>query len=355
MTLTYNQIWTHSSPTFRLLWSESLLPWFLSTEVSKPLRPLLLGNLGTQHSFLLSLGSIELDSSSDVGEDGWILEYAMTLVQPQPVQFLLINNPQIGSFTTFVLLTFERNAISYWAVGEIFSFNQWLDAVDGSYCTSEGGDDFTYDPQLPNPLPGGFKGHSCGTVKAPNVVSNSQSFSEYQFSEFYKQRQCNEFAKLGLMGVTVLYAAGNTGAAGAQTGYCLDDNGMSDLALTQYRSPYRLIGLLGSLNLNATHFNPGWPATCPWITVVGGTQVKANATTSSPSSPAEEVWNQDMTMGFFESGGGGFSNTFARPAYQEAAVDNYLKFLAKSDPGILKNFNTAGVIFLPSFIWLLTC
>ncbi|KAF8905279.1 Pro-kumamolisin, activation domain-containing protein [Gymnopilus junonius] len=187
-------------------------------------------------------GSIELDPSSDVGEDGWILQYAMSLVQPQPVQFLQMNNPQIG---------------------EVFSFNEWLDAVDGSYCTSEGGDDFTYDPQLPNPLPGGFKDHSCGTVKAPNVVSNSQAFHEYQFSDFYKNRQCNEFAKLGLMGVTIF-------------GYCLDGN--------------------GSENLNATHFNPAWPATCPWITVVGGTQVKANASAS---------------------GGGGFSNTFARPAYQE--------------------------------------
>lgn len=118
-------------------------------------------------------------------------------------------------------------------IGEIFGFNEWLDAVDGSYCTSDGGDDFTFDPQLPNPLPGGFKGHSCGTVKAPHVVSNSQAFHEYQLSEFYKRRQCNEFAKLGLMGVTVLYSAGNTGAAGAQSGYCLDSNGMSLMYLNR--------------------------------------------------------------------------------------------------------------------------
>lgn len=70
--------------------------------------------------------------------------------------------------------------------------------------------------------------HSCGTVKPPNVVSNSQSDEEYRLPEFYLQRQCNEFAKLGLMGVTVLYSAGNTGVAGATTGYCLDDNGEFD-------------------------------------------------------------------------------------------------------------------------------
>ncbi|KDR80277.1 hypothetical protein GALMADRAFT_153925 [Galerina marginata CBS 339.88] len=247
-------------------------------------------------------GSIEIGAESGVGEDDWILQYAMTLVQPQQVQLLQVGNQQTG---------------------ETISFNEWLDAVDGSYCPSDGGDDFTFDPQLPNPFPGGFNDHSCGTVKAPNVVSNSQADHEYRFPQFYRERQCNEFGKIGLMGVTILYSPGNTGTAGAQSGYCLDDN--------------------GSMNLNGTHFNPAWPASCPWVTVVGGTQVKANASANDPSP--EEVWNQDLTMGFFESGGGGFSNHFAQPAYQKTAVEKYLKFLAKSDPAILKHFNTNGRAF----------
>ncbi|KJA23155.1 hypothetical protein HYPSUDRAFT_201701 [Hypholoma sublateritium FD-334 SS-4] len=250
-------------------------------------------------------GTIALDPSSSVGEDDWIFEYAMTLSAPQPVQFLNVGSQQTGQF---------------------FSLNEWLDAVDGSYCTSDGGDDFTFDPQLPNPLPGGFKDHSCGTAKAPNVVSNSQAVDEHAYTAFYRQRQCNEFAKLGLMGVTVLYSAGNTGTSGTntglsgtQSGYCIDEN--------------------GSVNLNATNFNPAWPASCPWITAVGGTQVKANATIGHAP---EEVWNQDLTMGFFESGGGGFSNHFPTPDYQKTAVDAYLKFLAKNDPTTLRNFNTKG-------------
>lgn len=40
------------------------------------------------------LGSIEVDASGDVGEDGFILQYAMTLVAPQPVQFLQVGNNQ---------------------------------------------------------------------------------------------------------------------------------------------------------------------------------------------------------------------------------------------------------------------
>ncbi|KAF8155864.1 subtilisin-like protein [Crassisporium funariophilum] len=242
-------------------------------------------------------GSIALDPASDVGEDGWILQYAMTLVQSQPVQFLQVGNQQIAT-----------------------SFNEWLDAVDGSYCTSDGGDDFSFDPQLPNPFPGGFNDHSCGTATPPNVVSNSQAIHEISYSKFYRERQCNEFAKLGLMGVTILYSGGNTGVGGAQSGYCLDDN--------------------GSMNLNGTHYNPAWPASCPWVTVVGGTQVKANGT-GTPSDPLpEEVWNQDMTLGFFQSSGGGFSNQYPQPAYQKSAVNKYLK--ASVSKAELKNFNSKG-------------
>lgn len=57
---------------------------------------------------IAALGSIALDSNTDVGEDDWVLEYAMALAQPQPVQFLLVGNAQIGklraSFVIHVIL-----------------------------------------------------------------------------------------------------------------------------------------------------------------------------------------------------------------------------------------------------------
>lgn len=40
------------------------------------------------------LGSIEVVESVGVGEDGFILQYAMSLVAPQPVQFLQVGNNQ---------------------------------------------------------------------------------------------------------------------------------------------------------------------------------------------------------------------------------------------------------------------
>jgi tripeptidyl-peptidase-1 len=55
------------------------------------------------------------------------------------------------------------------------------------------------------------------------------------------------------------------------------------------------------------------------------------------------VWNQDLTHGFFLSSGGGFSNRFAMPEYQQATVNSFLARLRKTDPGQLKHFNANGV------------
>lgn len=37
----------------------------------------------------------------------------------------------------------------------------------------------------------------------------------------YEIRQCNEYGKLGLMGVTILYSSGDNGVAGFD-GFCID-------------------------------------------------------------------------------------------------------------------------------------
>lgn len=40
------------------------------------------------------------------------------------------------------------------------SFNNFLDAIDGSYCTFEGGDDPNQDGIYPDTFPGGYTGMS---------------------------------------------------------------------------------------------------------------------------------------------------------------------------------------------------
>ena len=60
-------------------------------------------------------------------------------------------------------------------------------------------------------------------------------------------------------------------------------------------------------------FNPSFPATCPYVTAVGATQVKANASVTQPEKAAES----------YIYSGGGFSNLFSTPGYQASALKTY--------------------------------
>lgn len=74
-------------------------------------------------------------------------------------------------------------------------------------------------------------------------------------------------------------------------------------------------------------FNPDFPASSPYITSVGGTNFKQATTIGE-----EVVWN---------CGGGGFSNVFAQPSFQAAAVNAYLSNPAANLPDASK-FNATG-------------
>lgn len=57
-----------------------------------------------------------------------------------------------------------------------------------------------------------------------------------------------------------------------------------------------------------------FPSTCPYVTSIGATQINPGATVADPEVACQEV--------IFS--GGGFSNVFPMPSYQQAAVQNYL-------------------------------
>ncbi|KAF2152969.1 subtilisin-like protein [Myriangium duriaei CBS 260.36] len=214
------------------------------------------------------------------GESNLDLEYAMTLVYPQKVTLYQVGDTVEGA-----------------------SFNNFLDAIDGSYCTYEGGDDPTQDGVYPDPLPGGYTGpENCGGFAATKVISTSYGYNEADLTPFYEQRQCNEYMKLGLMGVSVLYSSGDYGVAG-NGGQCLNPNGTFN-------------------NGTSGKFNPSFPATCPYVTAVGATQVKPGtniitdlATGVQPEQACETVIYS----------GGGFSNNFAIPQYQADAVNSWFE------------------------------
>ncbi|KAF4603036.1 hypothetical protein EYR38_003441 [Pleurotus pulmonarius] len=211
------------------------------------------------------------------------------------------------------LVGVEQN-ITLYQVGDLVqgaSFNNFLDAIDGSYCTFEGGDDIYQDPHYPNTQTGGWKGAAeCGTVKPTNVISTSYGYNEADLNPTYTARQCAEYAKLGLMGITMLFSSGDSGVGG-NNGVCMSEFGFPDA--------------YGSV------FNPGFPASCPFVTVVGATQINKNAPVTAPEAAIDQV--------IFS--GGGFSNHFAMPDYQKDHVNNYLTKFPPSHPDDI--WNSTGV------------
>ena len=111
----------------------------------------------------------------------------------------------------------------------------------------------------------------------PQVITNSYGDEEQTVPENYAHRVCNLIGMLGLRGISVLESSG--------------DEGVGASCLTQDQT--------------APQFNPIFPATCPYLTSVGGTV----------SFNPEVAW---------DGSSGGFSNYFKTAWYQTAAVSNYL-------------------------------
>ncbi|UZJ55505.1 hypothetical protein CBS101457_004825 [Exobasidium rhododendri] len=206
------------------------------------------------------------------GESNLDLEYSMTLVNPLKVTLYQTGDPI-----------------------ESASFNDFLDAFDASYCK---GDDPTQDSMYPDPSPGGYDGpKTCGGVTPAKVISTSYSYNEADLTYAYEKRQCNEYAKFGLLGTTFTYSSGDYGVAG-NSGQCIDPT-------------------TGVYNDGTDgKFNPSFPGTCPYILSIGATQIDPGASVSKPESACQQVIYS----------GGGFSNNFPLPAYQRTAVKNYFKY-----------------------------
>lgn len=93
-----------------------------------------------------------------------------------------------------------------------------------------------------------------------------------------------------MQGVSIVLASGDSGVAGPDG----DDSAN---------------GCLGGGKI----FSPDFPATCPYLTTVGSTYLP-------PTGNVEE--DQEVSTTRFPSGGG-FSNIYKAPSYQQAAVAHY--------------------------------
>ncbi|KAF8259420.1 subtilisin-like protein [Lactarius quietus] len=199
------------------------------------------------------------------------------------------------------------------------------DAVDATYTvqlvnggeydpgqpTKEGNLDIQYTGGMAYPTPITFystgEGPSTGTVdrmtawlqymlvqpRVPQTITTSYGQDERFGSSEYSVYVCDLLAQLGARGVSLFFATGDGGVG------------------------------LGKTSDGSVQFNPHFPATCPYVTAVGGT------TLYDPETGAE-------------MSGGGFSDYFPRPPYQKEAVPNFLRNLGSQYQGLF-NPNGRGI------------
>ena len=206
-------------------------------------------------------------------------------------------------------------------VDSVGTFNIFLDALDESYCTYEGGDQPYIDPEYPDPNEGGYTGPlQCGGAPVSNVISFSYGQIEGALPDFYQQRQCYEWMKLGLQGVSIVFASGDSGVA------------------NRYNAGYNnscLNAEYGYVDTNGTKFSPSFPVNCPYVTAVGATTLLTDSIDGGEQAVAEP--DPDNPLLDFYSGGG-FSDVFGLPDYQSEAVNNYLtNYAPKYAPGVYNN------------------
>ncbi|KAJ3491365.1 hypothetical protein NLI96_g751 [Meripilus lineatus] len=128
----------------------------------------------------------------------------------------------------------------------------------------------------------------------PQTFTTSYGDDEQTVPQDYALNVCNLFAQLGARGSSIMFSSGDSGVGG---GDCRTNDGK-----------------------NTVRFQPAFPASCPFVTTVGGT-IRVNP---------------EVAVSF---SGGGFSNYFARPSYQSTAVTTFLQGLGTTNQGL---FNTTG-------------
>ncbi len=133
----------------------------------------------------------------------------------------------------------------------------------------------------------------------PTVLSISYADTEYTVPPSYARRVCQGFAQLGARGVSVIFGSGDWG-----------------------------VGNPTQCHNKAGHhrFAARFPDSCPYITSVAATR---------GIHPQVVAYNENN---HFVSGGG-FSEYFARPSYQEKAVSQYLGKLGNQHKGL---YNAQG-------------
>lgn len=137
----------------------------------------------------------------------------------------------------------------------------------------------------------------CGIYEPTPVISVSYGQAEADLPINYTKRQCDEFLKLGLQGVSIFVSSGDYGVAS------FPGDGSDN----------------GCLGPDSTIFNSQYPNGCPYLTSVGGTMLYPDQTVLDPESVMQVALSSAPNF----SSAGGFSIFFETADYQKDAVQFY--------------------------------
>jgi len=170
---------------------------------------------------------------------------------------------------------------------------------------------------------------AIGDMDTPPLVNSlsygmTENHVDTYLGQGYLARSDIEFMKLGLQGLTIIIADGDTGAG--------------DLGAPPMSNP------------TCEVLHPDWPSQSPYVTAVGSTYItpwaepicymnQEEGGIDCDNNPLGEV-STGMDYGLFWTTGGGFSNIQPRPWYQESFVNSYLQ----NDPTLPPDyaFNSSG-------------
>ncbi|KAG2138056.1 peptidase S8/S53 domain-containing protein [Suillus bovinus] len=148
-------------------------------------------------------------------------------------------------------------------------------------------------------------------VKIPQTISTSYGDDEQSVPQSYAIRICNGMAALGARGVSVIFSSGDGGVG----------DGVANPDEPLEHQCYSNDGLKTPM------FLPVFPASCPISLLATCSVTAVGGTVNIPEIAAD-------------FSGGGFSNYFHRPSYQDDAVSAYLATLA---PGTYSGlYNSTG-------------
>jgi tripeptidyl-peptidase-1 len=147
-----------------------------------------------------------------------------------------------------------------------------------------------------------------------------------------------EAKKLAAIGVTVMVSSGDDGVANFG---CTCPGGSAsyhNCACNADSSSSILFTSWSGTSWSGQGYFPSFPATCPYVTAVGGTMGSGG----SVPSLGEEIACQSQLNGIITTGGG-FSTFYPTPTWQQDAVNTYFDNLpSASTPSSGYNINGRG-------------